>query len=35
MDALKNKIAKNMKGILFEKRLCISCTLRAMNGNVK
>ena len=31
----KDKIAKNVKGILFEKRYCISCTLRAMNRNVK
>ena len=31
----KKTIAKNVKGILFESRQCMSCTLRVMNRNVK
>ena len=31
----KNKIATKVKGIIFEKRYFISCTLRVMNRHVK
>ena len=35
MGTSKNEIAKTVKGINFEKRSCISSTLRVMNRNVK